>query len=125
MNELHIGVNSKSKLWLKYLDRGIRITAKPSLGELDGEVDITWIDTKKDEGFLNVSFTDPSPYLSVYESDGHQISLGFGTSLTEGVRASISMTAKNAEDFIKDIQRQLDKRAHARTIKKAEEEKQE
>ena len=120
MRRLHISIESRNKLWIKYTDYGIRITAREQLGELDGQIDLTWIDTKKDQGFMRINFTDSNPWISVYETDGETVLLGFGTSLDEGIHASIKMDAENAEELIRKIQKQLDKKIQSsnRRVKK-------
>lgn len=107
---LRVSIVSRSKIYLKQDSQGLCITVDPSIGEIPGNINLHFLDTRKDEGMIEINFSDPHPYISVYESDGKSIYVGFGTPLTEGVKASLELTAEQAEEFIRDIQRQLDKR---------------
>lgn len=110
MARLSISVVSQKKIYLKQGSNGLYITLEPSIGEIPGGVRLHFLDTREDEGMIEINFEDPSPYVSVYESDGESIHMGFGTSLTEGVKANLELSAKQAEAFIEGIRRQLDKR---------------
>lgn len=107
---LGISVVSLGELKIKMTEFDLIIKVGHSRGgELDGSIDISFLDTEKNKGHLRSVFHSDDPYVAVYETS-KEIHLGFGTTLTEGIHASLTLSDSAAEELIKDIQRQLDKR---------------
>lgn len=110
MADLSISVEAMDKLWFKTAEYGIEITVKDWTHEpLDGRIKLTFINTEENIGHLSLRFTDHFPHIAVYETDGKTISLGFGTSLNEGIGAHITMSDEEALVLIEKINRQLAK----------------
>ena len=109
-NQLNVRIISMNELHLKQDGRDIHITVKPSIGELPGGIRLQHISTVEGKGFIDIDFEDPFPYVSVYESGGESIYIGLGSPLTEGLKVTLELSAGQAEEFIRDIQKQLNKR---------------